>query len=124
MQLKHNGRTLDVATGPMVVGRDCALPTCCWVVAQGAHASVSDGVRRLESIKAKDLVKYYARGKSLTYHRAPNLFDPGVLRVLHTVDPDSFFYAYVSPEGTLIATEVPARLGRFLCTFLRLVYIC
>jgi len=75
-------------------------------------AVTADDDTVLGSVGARDLVSYYAHGKSVAYKRTDHLLHENLLEVLWAVDPSCFFYAYVQ-DGKLHAVPPPSRIGAY-----------
>ena len=107
--LAEGARILDVAQPSMVIGADCSADPC-WIIAEQAMDVVADDGRTLGSTKARQLVSYWARGKSVAYKGTQHLLHEQLLDVMWAVDPGSFFFAYLdSSTRKLMAVPPPHR---------------
>ena len=86
-------RVVQVADPTMVTGSagaPCSAAEPCWIVAQSAVDVVADDGTKLNSVAGRDLISFFARGKSVTYKKTSHLLHKPLLEVLWAIDPESF----------------------------------
>jgi len=96
-------RILGVADPTAIIGGSCEL---CWpMIADGSEVSASDGTR-LQSVGTKALVGFYVSGSIV--HDQKNLIADNLLYAVWVVDPEAYFFAYMTADHKLQSVPPPA----------------